>query len=402
MTIHNNIVRMNLVENEITKKYFRYIKVCTVFNMWGTQMEALNGCDYDSDAIITTDNPVLLRTTRTLLTVICEQNSAKKHKITESLLAKSNKNGFNNNVGIITNRCTAMFDVLAKFEKGTKEYNEMLYRITCMQGYQQEIIDSCKGIIPKQVPREWYDYRTVKDIDDGGYTLSLLANKKPYFFIYNYKHLRNDLKKHNENFETNCEIVFGITLDELKSKENKTDDEKGFLNYYSNKTPVSFANSTMNRICWKLEEELDGLQKALKDIPFDTSIFTTNKKVSKKLYNQAEELYEDYKTVVRRRIRETGSKTGEEAVNSKLSLMYLYKEKLEELFKGDYELITNCLVDMLYNKPVSKQFVWGVCKEYMINKLLSDNNNKINIPVESNEGIEWQGVKYSIVKEEVD
>lgn len=45
MTIHNNIVRMNLVENEITKKYFRYIKVCTVFNMWGTQMEALNGAD---------------------------------------------------------------------------------------------------------------------------------------------------------------------------------------------------------------------------------------------------------------------------------------------------------------------------------------------------------------------
>ena len=45
MTIHNNIVKMNLVENEITNKYFRYINVCTVFNMWGTQMEALNGAD---------------------------------------------------------------------------------------------------------------------------------------------------------------------------------------------------------------------------------------------------------------------------------------------------------------------------------------------------------------------
>ena len=184
---------------------------------------------FDGDAVITTDNPVILRTTRTLPTVICEQNSAKKHKITESLLAKSNKNGFDNNVGIITNRCTAMFDVLAKFEKGTKEYNEMLYRITCMQGYQQEIIDSCKGIIPKQVPREWYDYRTVKDIDDDGYTLSLLANKKPYFFIYNYKHLRNDLKKHENDFEETCESNFGISLNELIKKENKTDEEKMFV-----------------------------------------------------------------------------------------------------------------------------------------------------------------------------
>ena len=357
---------------------------------------------FDGDAVITTDNPVILRTTRTLPTVICEQNSAKKHKITESLLAKSNKNGFDNNVGIITNRCTAMFDVLAKFEKGTKEYNEMLYRITCMQGYQQEIIDSCKGIIPKQVPREWYDYRTVKDIDDDGYTLSLLANKKPYFFIYNYKHLRNDLKKHENDFEETCESNFGISLNELIKKENKTDEEKMFVDRYFNKMPVSFANSTMNRICWKLEEELDGLQKALKDVQLDTSIFTTDKKVSKKLYNQAQELYEDYKISVKKSIKRSGNKNKEEVIQSKMSLVFYYKEKMEELFSGNYELMTNCLVNMLYNKPVSKQFVWDLCGNHMLNKLSKDNENKINIPVESEEGIEWQGVKYSIIKEELD
>ena len=357
---------------------------------------------FDGDAVITTDNPVILRTTRTLPTVICEQNSAKKHKITESLLAKSNKNGFDNNVGIITNRCTAMFDVLAKFEKGTKEYNEMLYRITCMQGYQQEIIDSCKGIIPKQVPREWYDYRTVKDIDDDGYTLSLLANKKPYFFIYNYKHLRNDLKKHNEDFEETCESNFGISLKELIKKKDKTDEERMFVDRYFNKMPVSFANSTMNRICWKLEEELDGLQKALKDVQLDTSIFTTDKKVSKKLYNQAQELYEDYKISVKKSIKRSGNKNKEEVIQSKMSLVFYYKEKMEELFSGNYELMTNCLVNMLYNKPVSKQFVWDLCGNHMLNKLSKDNENKINIPVESEEGIEWQGVKYSIIKEELD
>ena len=357
---------------------------------------------FDGDAVITTDNPVILRTTRKLPTVICEQNSAKKHKITESLLAKSNKNGFDNNVGIITNRCTAMFDVLAKFEKGTKEYNEMLYRITCMQGYQQEIIDSCKGIIPKQVPREWYDYRTVKDIDDDGYTLSLLANKKPYFFIYNYKHLRNDLKKHENDFEETCESNFGISLKKLIKKKDKTDEEKIFVDRYFNKMPVSFANSTMNRICWKLEEELDGLQKALKDVQFNTSIFTTDKKVSKKLYNQAQELYEDYKISVRKSIKRSGNKNKEEVIQSKMSLTFYYKEKMEELFNGNYELMTNCLVSMLYNNPVSKQFVWDLCGNYMLNKLSKDNENKINIPVEDEYGIEWQGVKYSIIKEELD
>jgi hypothetical protein len=45
MTIHNNIRIMNLVENDITKKYFKYMKVVTVFNAWDTTCDALNGAD---------------------------------------------------------------------------------------------------------------------------------------------------------------------------------------------------------------------------------------------------------------------------------------------------------------------------------------------------------------------
>lgn len=294
-----------------------------------------------------------------------------------------------------------MYDILAKFEKGTKEYEEMLYRITCMQGYQQEIIDSCKGIIPKQVPKEWYDYRSVKDMEDNEYSLSLLANKKPYFFIYNYKQLRNELKKYEESIKGNCIINFGITLEELINKKDRTEEEKKFLLNCKNKLPVSFANSTMNRICWELEKELDGLQKALKDIPFDTSIFTTDKKVNGILNNQAKELYEGYKKLLNKKNKST-NETKEEIENAKRNLILFYKEKLEEIFKCDYELITNCLVNMLYNKPISKQFVWEICKDYILNKLLNNNDNKINIPIKSNDGVEWQGNHYSLFQEIVE
>ena len=209
------------------------------------------------------------------------------------------------------------------------------------------------------------------------------------------------MKKHEGDFEETCESNFGISLKELIKKKDKTDEERIFVDRYFNKMPVSFANSTMNRICWKLEEELDGLQKALKDVSFDTSIFTTDKKVSKKLYNQAQELYEEYKISVRKSIKRSGNKNKEEVIQSKMSLTFYYKEKMEELFNGNYELMTNCLVSMLYNNPVSKQFVWDLCGNYMLDELLKDNENKINIPVESEEGIEWQGVRYSIIKEEV-
>ena len=74
---------------------------------------------------------------------------------------------------------------------------------------------------------------------------------------------------------------------------------------------------------------------------------------------------------------------------------------MEEIFKFDYELITNCLVNMLYNKPISKQFAWEICKEYMLNKLLNDNGNKINVPVKSENGVEWQGNHYTLVQERI-
>ena len=50
MTIHNNIVKMNFKyeDKEIERKieyYYRYMNTCIVFNIWGTQMEALNGAD---------------------------------------------------------------------------------------------------------------------------------------------------------------------------------------------------------------------------------------------------------------------------------------------------------------------------------------------------------------------
>lgn len=403
MTIHNNIVKAKNKTNEIIEKYFRYIKVCIVFNIWGSQQEALNGCDFDSDAVISTDNKVLLRMLIETLTVICEQNSTEKVKITESLLAKANKNGFGNNVGKITNRCTAMFDVLAKFEKGTKEYEEMKYRITCMQGYQQEIIDSCKGIIPKEVPSDWYDYKVARDIDDDGYSLSLLANKKPYFFIYNYKHLKNELNKHNSSFENNCYLNFGISLKELIEKENKTEEEQKFVEYYYNAMPVSCNNSTMNRICWKLEKEFDGILKAIKETEFDTSIFTTDKKVPKKIKENMEVIYNEYKNDLNNKMKTMNGASLEDKTTARQIFIEQYKERIEELCNGDYEIITNCLVELLYNKPVSKQFVWSICRDYIINKLIKDNNNNINIPVRDNDGnIEWNGERYSIVQERID
>ena len=45
MTSHNNIRKLNLIDNEMTRKWFRYMTTITVFNAWDTTCDALNGAD---------------------------------------------------------------------------------------------------------------------------------------------------------------------------------------------------------------------------------------------------------------------------------------------------------------------------------------------------------------------
>ena len=406
MTIHNNITTLNLINNDIIKKYFRYMRVVTVCNAWDTTCHAMNGMDFDSDAIITTDNSILLKNTKLLPTVICEQNSAKKEKITEPLLRKANRNGFGNNVGKDTNRCTAMFDVLAKFEKGTKEYDEMIYRITCMQGYQQETIDSCKGIIPKQVPKEWYNYKSVKN--SGEYLLKLVANKKPYFFIYNYRHLKNDYNKYIKANEDMCYLRFGVTISELENKQNKTQEELDFIKYYYDLMPISDNNSTMNRICHKLEKEFDNILPNLKNSEFDKSILMTDKKVPKKIKEGLNEIYKEYCDGIKsymstNHINNKKNENSDDYTDNYNSFKSSYIEKVELLCNGDYELICNGLVDLLYTNPVNKQFVWDICGEYLVDLLLKRNNDTISFPIKSEYGdIEWNGEKYKLINRKVE
>jgi len=46
-TNHNNIKIMNLKYDEKVRKWFKYMRTCTVLNAWDTTMDAMNGMDMD-------------------------------------------------------------------------------------------------------------------------------------------------------------------------------------------------------------------------------------------------------------------------------------------------------------------------------------------------------------------
>ena len=47
MTVHNNIVKMKLINSTENKKWYRYMRTCIILNAWDTTCDAMNGCDFD-------------------------------------------------------------------------------------------------------------------------------------------------------------------------------------------------------------------------------------------------------------------------------------------------------------------------------------------------------------------
>lgn len=141
MTSHNNIRLLNVVHNEEMDEFYKYMTTPTIFNSWDTCADAMNGFDKDGDCVINTSFPLLVNNTIELPAIVCVQRKAPKCIPTEDDIMQSNINSFGNAVGEVTNKITSMFEVQARYDKNSREYRMLDYRIKCGQLYQQNSID---------------------------------------------------------------------------------------------------------------------------------------------------------------------------------------------------------------------------------------------------------------------
>ena len=87
----------------------------------------------DGDLVMLTDNPILVNCIRETPTLMCAQRKAKKIVPTEEDIIRSNIASFGDDIGKITNRITAMFEIQSKYPKDSREYQTLDYRIKCGQ-----------------------------------------------------------------------------------------------------------------------------------------------------------------------------------------------------------------------------------------------------------------------------
>ena len=426
MTSHNNIRVLELKNTDEMQYWYQYMKTVVLFGGWDTATHALNGMDKDADGVMTTDNEILVKKHKRELPIVCLQKSAQKIVPTEDDLYNANINGFGDEIGTTTNYITSMINLMASFDKGSPEYNELAYRITCGQQFQQNAIDKTKGILCKPMPKTWYDYHSckfyredvidketgeVKIIKDDDETIArneffqrLLVDKKPYFMCYIYPQEMKKYKDYINSINVKCLKQFRLTLEELINKANKNEYEMSFVSRFNAKMPVSLSQGLMNKIAWTVESEFNGvLANMNKEVDFDHSVLKSNVEYKQSEYNNIKKLHDKYRTTLSEYMQRTKSEkiSKDESMSKRNMMRNEFRKQAYMICPNSYELC-DILIDLCYDKNNNKQFVWDIVGDVIVENLLRLSNGEFNIVESCEDGdIEYSYDNFSLVVDKV-
>lgn len=402
MSCAENVRRVSPSRNDEVRKWFRYMRACTVISCWSNEMSAMNGMDFDGDLVMLTDNPVLLRRQVPLPTLMCAQKKGAKCIPTEADIIQSNISSFGNEVGAITNRTTSMYEILSRFE-GTDEIDTLMYRIRCGQLYQQDCIDKAKGIISAPMPRSWYDRHSINTEwthDKQRLYKSVVADRKPYFMRYIYPALNRQYTTYQKAANKNALREFELSLDEILSMPvaEMTESQFEFIQRYKRYLPVGIGDCTMNRICRKIEAEFDGLLKRCKqDHMFDSSILKSGVDYSASHCSAIKRLMYEYNQA----LKDQSVCSGYERIDQDEKRAFtdmLDEQFLEKCAKvcPDNEELCEIVVDLCYSKENTKQFAWKMCGDTIVKNLMVKNKT-ISFPTKKEEGdIIWKSERFAV------
>lgn len=390
MSCHNNIRKLQINKTEECKHWFRYMKNILIVNSYDSFCKAENGEDADGDANFTTNNKILIKKFQNLPAIDCAQKTAKKKNISEKSIRISNKKAFGNDVGSITNHVTSMKEKQSYFEKNSWEYKELEYRIQCGQLYQQNCLDSIKGIVAQPMPKYWYDLKAcrkkVKELEeqgmDGTKLLNICADVKPYFMIYRYKNTRKKYKEYIESNEQKALQLLGKTLSELESQETYTEAEENFMHWYNLKFPVGRGLCAMNKIAYHIEKELNEYPIKLKSKEkFDYSYLRYDRRKGKEHIEAIKELLDRYVNKISAYKSNTGNfekVDKEDGKQNREQLKEEYYNQAKKLVPDDKERM-NIILDLCYGENKNKQFCWDTIGDLICNRVkeIKDGENDI-------------------------
>ena len=388
MCAHFNIVKQKIKYDSDADYWFRHIKDCIILNSWDTLRIAESGADCDGDILFTTNNKILVDKHRQLPALDCQQRKAPKTIPTEEAIAKSNKKGFKNKVGSITNIGTSMLNLQSGFEKNSKEWDELEYRVICIQHFQQLSIDSVKGIRMTPMNAQWNtlskclpedgDSDQVAEIKN--FNKSICAHRKPFFFIYRYNTTKSEYDKYVKSVDAKLKQKHGISLNDLLSMDNIPDELLKEREYFYNKCPVDMSPGTINKIAWAINKKFEDYKK-IPVTSFDKEIIKSGIEYNKSDFYRVADVYKRYRTsIINLTKRINTDEIGElDSLDEKSIVDLMFRGEFYEACSNE-KMLCDILIDLLYNSPNTKGVVWTMCGDVIIDNLLEKSDWIINYP----------------------
>ena len=265
-------------------------------------------------------------------------------------------------------------------------------------------------MVARPVPKEWLESKSFK-IEDGDdeetiarkqVGANIAAEIRPWFFIYRYSQIKSELDKYMKTCKSNCKIRFGKTLEDLYESENRTEEEDAFLYHYEKHMPVSRAPGTMNRICWRFEDEFKTTD-VLQNVHFDNSILKSGLAYTAEECNAVKLLYDEYNKNMQLFLK--GSKKNDSLKEERDMFMGQLLDEFSNACStvcSNTTVLTDILVDVCYTSNKNKSFAWDIAGEQIFANVLRNNNNTISYPVKDDNGdIEFCGERFSIHTQQI-
>ena len=383
MTHYSEHNILNLKKNRDTDFYYGYLDSGIVLNIWGDDCMRFADADFDGDILMTTNNKLFIKgVEEDLLPITYQKQSAPKEVIDFTSCCRADLSSFDTKIGVITNYSTSLYTLESK-HTGEK-LKEIQTRLKILRREQGNQIDKAKGVQITGFPVHWIKWSKILE-NDGDETKKqkdfnndIIIEKKPYFMTYVYPSLRSELKKWITDMNTYCKKVFGMTVEELTVKHDKTEEEDKFMITYQKFVPVDMSPCTMNRLSFIMENvnlDLRKWKNTKEDVDW---ILLSGRSIEPLKLAKVKRIYKEYQEDKRNKKILEKTFHHEDA----FSIILNKEEVLEKLLKiaDENEIIDYCVC--LDNKS----FVWEIFPEALIRNIFNNKQEKVWIPVPDEDG----------------
>jgi hypothetical protein len=359
---------INIIENEITQKWFKHFKDQDVvmINMYDLSAPQQGGMDEDGDAVFLCHDPLLIDTkiNKTMIIDIDDKITTKSKPYNKQSILEYELNSRDNRIGEITNVATSILNKYTTNPDIQKMYDDL---VSLLRIYQGKEIDFLKTGVRWQMSKQLRKY----------------LKQLPLFLLHNYP---DKLK------------VYYTIAHKNKSIEDKAN--KHPLNGYRSPSPL-------NELCdyissWEKESILwDRTVFDTRCLILNNSLDLSNKNIMRNIKHVINDFAVEWKVLLDKKdkLRENN-----ETDNINLDLLInVYKKKLSLIVK-DKTLLANYVIKVSYsNMSINKSLAWKAYGDTIIQNLKRNTPvykqiKIIEVPYKTDRSQEYLGKFYELVE----